>query len=64
MVAAEVVEMQTVLHADGRVELVYGDAHSAPALATEAGIEDSTGFAITSGERVMSGTSVLFTPRP
>ncbi len=64
MVAAEVVEMQAILHADGRVELVYGDAHTAPALATEAGIEDSTGFAITSGERVTSGASVLFTPRP
>lgn len=62
--AADVVEMQAILHADGRVELVYGDAHSAPVLATEAGIEDGTGFAMTSGERVMSGTSVLFTPRP
>jgi hypothetical protein len=63
-VATEVIEMQAILYADGRIELVYGDGHTAPSAgATFSGIEDGTGNALTTGGRVMAGTSVLFTPR-
>ncbi|MDQ3031056.1 MAG: hypothetical protein M3Y87_01460 [Myxococcota bacterium] len=58
------VQMQTILHADGRIEIVYGPTHDAVLLEGQVGLESRTGDYAIAPSLAMVGPSrsVLFTP--
>lgn len=67
--ASETVEMQAILHTDGRIELVYGANHTANGASGTVGVEDvsgtvGNGIAINQPGTIQPSSSYVLTPAP